>query len=253
MRDGLIAAEFPAFEMQQIDGGLKIGYAVIIEDIDADGRPDIVVVDQHQVAWYRNPGERQQAWSKHLILDGQTRPDNVCITAVDITGDGLPELVLGAGWKPFDTLSAGQLVWLKRGPRVTDPWTMFSPPCDQPMVHRVRAIDIDGDGRPEIVHVPLMGRGATREGNWSDGRPLEVIALKIPAEPENPLDWQQRVLSQQLQVAQLLYWSRGSFARPGSSLLLASYDGISLLYPEGTDDSWTTRLLHPAEQRQSPG
>ena len=72
----------------------------------------IVVVDQHKVVWYENP-----RWKKRVILDGKTKPDNVCIAAVDIDGDKLPELVVGAGWKPFDTKTPGTLQWLKRGKR----------------------------------------------------------------------------------------------------------------------------------------
>ena len=94
-----VAADFPAFKAQEIDTGLKIGYAVIVVDIDGDKKPDIVVVDQHKVVWYKNPGKQNGEWKKHTILDGKTRPDNVCIAAIDIDGDGLPELVVGAAWK----------------------------------------------------------------------------------------------------------------------------------------------------------
>ena len=99
------AAEFPRFKTQEIDKGLKIGYAVLVTDINGDKKPDIVVVDQHQVVWYENP-----TWKKRIILNGKTRPDNVCAAAIDIDGDGLPELVLGSAWKPFDTANAAQIV-----------------------------------------------------------------------------------------------------------------------------------------------
>src|SRR5262245_45504387 len=84
------AAEFPKFKMQEIDTGLKIGYAVIVTDIDGDKKPDIVVVDQHKVVWYKNPGKQGDEWKKYTILDGKTRPHNVCIADIDIDGDGLP-------------------------------------------------------------------------------------------------------------------------------------------------------------------
>src|SRR5438128_12484859 len=81
-----LAADFPKFKVQEIDTGLKIGYAVIVVDIDGDKKPDIVVVDQHKVVWYKNPGARDGEWKKYTILDGKTRPDNVCIAAIDIDG-----------------------------------------------------------------------------------------------------------------------------------------------------------------------
>ncbi len=251
----ILTNDLPKFEAQEIDSDLKIGYGVIIEDIDGDGRPDIVVVDQHQVVWYRNPGSRGEKWHKYVILDGQTRKDNVCIAAIDIDGDGLPELVVGAGWQPFNTQIAGQLVWLRRGDDVTHPWTMYELPCDEPSVHRVRAIDIDDDGKREIVHVPLMGRDATREGNWMDGQPLAVVALKVPdTEPEKKENWKSVVLSQKLHVAHgFSEGHEGGFARPGRSILVGSYDGISLIYPEGTESQWTTLLMHSAHQENPSG
>src|SRR5437879_3689703 len=85
----------PKFKMQEIDTGLSIGYAVLVADINCDGKPDIVVVDQLKVVWYENP-----TWKKRVILDGKSKPDNVCAAVLDIDGDGTLDIVLGAGWKP---------------------------------------------------------------------------------------------------------------------------------------------------------
>jgi hypothetical protein len=244
------AVEFPKFKAQEIDSGLKIGYAVIVVDIDGDKKPDIVVVDQHKVVWYQNPGKPGMDWKKRIILDGKTKPDNVCIAAIDIDGDGLPELVLGSAWKPFDTGAAAQLGWLKRGKSLDEEWTYYPLPCDEPTVHRVRVFDIDGDGKPEIIHVPLMGRDATAKENWVDGRPLRVIAMKVPAkDPEKTENWKPIVLSDSLHVAHnFCPGFEGGYARKGKSILTASYEGISLIYPEGQRDKWTTRLVHEANQ-----
>ncbi len=226
------AADFPKFKAQEIDTGLKIGYAVIVVDIDGDKKPDIVVVDQHKVVWYKNPGKQNGEWKKHVILDGKTRPDNVCIAAIDIDGDGLPELVVGAAWKPFDTANAAQLVWLKRGQDVTQEWTMYELPCDEPTVHRVRVFDIDYSGKPSIVHVPLMGRGATAKGNWTDGKPVRIVALKVPAkDPEKKENWKTQVLSEELNVCHNFapLKPRGATGRYVPVMLVASYEGVHFL------------------------
>ncbi|MBP3959104.1 VCBS repeat-containing protein [Gemmata sp. G18] len=249
----LFAADTPKFKTQEIDTGLKIGYAVITADIDGDKKLDIAVVDQHKIVWYQNPGKPDAQWKKHVILDGKTRPDNVCIAAIDIDGDGLPELVVGAAWKPFDTANAAQLVWLKRGKSVTDEWTMHELPCDEPTVHRVRVFDIDGDGKPEIVHVPLMGRGSSAKGNWTDGKPARIIALKVPAkEPEKKGNWKTEVLSEELNVCHNFCLDNEVFSTEGrgphflAQILVTSYEGVHRL--TRAKDTWTTTKIGAGNQ-----
>src|SRR5438445_12389594 len=97
------------FRVQEIEKGLGVGYAVLLVDVNGDGKLDIVVVDTTRVVWYENP-----TWKRRTILSGMTKPDNVCIAAHDIDGDGRIDFVLGADWKPFNTKSGGTLQWLRR-------------------------------------------------------------------------------------------------------------------------------------------
>jgi hypothetical protein len=215
------AADAPAplrFRTQEIDAKLSIGYAVLTADLNGDAKPDILVVDKEKVVWYENP-----TWKKRVILDGKTRPDNVSAAVLDIDGDGQLDIVLGAAWRPFDTANPGTLQWLKRGKSLDDEWTMFPIPCDEPTVHRVRAFDIDGDGKPEVVHVPLMGRDATQKGNWLDGRPVRVMAYKVPAEPEKAERWKAEVLFDELHVTHNF---APVAARGGNDILVTSYEGV---------------------------
>src|SRR5262249_38366197 len=100
----------PTFRMQELETKLGVGYAVLIADVNGDGKPDIIVVDTTRVLWYENP-----TWKRHTIIEGLTRPDNVCAAAHDIDGDGKLDLALGADWKPFNTKEGGTLQWLKQG------------------------------------------------------------------------------------------------------------------------------------------
>jgi len=232
-------AGFPAFKVQEIDSGLKIGYAVIVADIDGDKKPDIAVVDQHKIVWYQNP-----TWKKRVVLDGKTKPDNVCIAALDIDGDGLPELVVGAAWKPFDTKTAATLQWLKRGKTLDDEWTMHAIPCEEPTVHRVRAFDTDGDGKPEIVLAPLMGRDATKEKNWLDGRPVRIVSYKVPAkDPEKPENWKATVLNEDLHVVHNFQEAKGA-----KSLFYAvSYEGLHRIAAD-KDGKWGATKIGEGDQ-----
>src|ERR1700756_3600202 len=85
---------FPKFRMVELDEKLSVGYAVLCVDVNGDGKKDIVVVDTTRVIWFENP-----SWKMHTIISGLTKPDNVCIDAYDIDGDGKIDFALGAGWK----------------------------------------------------------------------------------------------------------------------------------------------------------
>lgn len=86
------------FKTQEIDTGLGVGYAVLAVDLNNDGAKDLVVADKQKILAYYHPD-----WKRKVLLEGGTAPDNVCIAARDIDGDGKVDLALGAGWKPFDT------------------------------------------------------------------------------------------------------------------------------------------------------
>src|SRR5215472_11109900 len=167
-------AVFPKFEMQEIAKDLGVGYAVLLVDINNDGKKDIVVVDQKRVVWYENA-----SWQRRTIIEGQTKPDNVCIAAADIDGDGQLDFALGAAWNPGNTKSGGTLQWLRRGKTLDEPWSIH-PIGEEPTLHRIRFADLDGDGKPVLLAVPLMGRDSTGGKNHMDGRPVRVLAYRIP-------------------------------------------------------------------------
>src|SRR2546423_1748676 len=101
-------ASVPEFRVQEIEKGLGVGYAVLLVDVNGDGKKDIVVVDTTRVVWYENP-----TWKRRIITEGKTKPDNVCIAAYDIDGDGQIDFALGAGWKGLNSKTDGPIYWLK--------------------------------------------------------------------------------------------------------------------------------------------
>jgi hypothetical protein len=212
---------FPTFRMQEIETGLKVGYAVILVDVNGDKKLDVVVVDTTRVVWYENP-----TWKRRTIIEGQTKPDNVCIAAADIDGSGQLSFALGADWKPFNTKTGGTLQWLKRGKTLDEPWTIY-PIAEEPTVHRIRFADVLGEGKPQLINVPLMGKEATAKANWTDGQPVRVIAYKIPKDPTKDR-WEEVVLDQSMHV---IHNFQPIPAADGKHMdvLCASYEGVSLL------------------------
>jgi hypothetical protein len=233
------AVPFPNFRAQEIETGLGVGYAVLLVDLNGDGKKDIVVVDQRRVVWYENP-----TWKRHTILEGQTKPDNVCIAAYDIDGDGRLDFALGADWHPTQTNTGGTLQWLKQGKTPDDPWTVY--PIDtEPTVHRIRFADVDGDGKPELVVTPLQGRNSTQKNNWIDGSPVRVLAYHIPKDPAHDR-WVPEVLDESMHVVHN-FFPIPAEGRKGDDLLTASYEGVGLLRQEGPE-KWTRRQLGEGNQ-----
>jgi hypothetical protein len=219
------ASDLPNFRMQELDVKLEVGYAVLLVDVNGDGKPDIVAVDTKRVVWFENP-----SWKMRTIIEGQTRPDNVCIAAYDIDGDGQVDFALGADWKPFNTKSGGTLQWLKRGKTLDEPWTMY-PIGEEPTIHRIRFADVLGEGKPQLINVPLIGRDATKDANWMDGRPVRIIAHRIPKNPTKD-KWEEVVINEDLHVIHNFFPIPRADGK-GMDVLTASYEGVNLLTREG--------------------
>ena len=229
---------FSRFKVQEIATDLTVGYAVIVVDVNGDKKPDIVVVDSKRIIWYENP-----TWKVHTIIAGKTKPDNVCITAHDIDGDGQIDLVVGADWKPFNTKEGGTLQWLKRGKSLDEEWSVH-PIGEEPTVHRVRMADIDG--KPAIVLAPLMGRESTAKANWMDGRPVRLLAYPIPKDPvAGP--WTPKVLCDNLHVMHN-FWPIPNQSGP-QQILAATYEGVSMISP-GQRGTWKTTHIGAGNQEK---
>ncbi|MBI1918376.1 MAG: VCBS repeat-containing protein [Planctomycetes bacterium] len=222
-------ASVPEFRMQEIENGLGVGYGVLLVDVNGDGKKDIVVVDTTRVVWYENP-----SWKRRIITEGKTKPDNVCIAAYDIDGDGKIDFALGSGWKGLNSKTDGPIYWLKRGKSLDEPWKVI-PIADEPSVHRIRFANLPY-GKPALIVVPLLGRNSTAAKNWMDGAPVRILALKIPKDPAHDR-WTPEVLDESLHVVHNFHPVPNNFGGNFSDILTASYEGVHRL--NGQTGRWT--------------
>lgn len=179
-------AATPRFRAIEIDK-IQIGYGVTVADVDGDKKPDVLLVDKNQVAWYQNP-----KWEKHVIAEKLTTLDHVCIAAADIDGDGKAEIAIGAGWNPGDTVNSGAVFYLVPPADRREKWKPVQLP-HEPTVHRMRWVK-DDSGKFRLVVVPLHGRG-NKNG---EGAGVKILSYAMPANPED--QWTAGVLDQSMHM-----------------------------------------------------
>ena len=214
-----------SFRTQEIGADLGVVYAVQIADINHDGKPDVIAVLPTSVVWFEAP-----SWKKHVIVDGATEKDNVAIALHDIDGDGRLDFVLAAAWRPADTATGGTLQWFRNtGP--DGPWPMVKIGAE-PTMHRLRFGDIDGDGRPELLALPLRGRG-TKGPKW-DQNGSRLLVYRIPKDPSKD-EWPVEVAEDTLPETHNLLYVDGK-------ILVGAREGLFALTrdPSGR---WTRQLF----------
>ncbi len=217
----------PRFRALTIDTNVAIGYGLAIADIDGDKRPDIVLCDKEEIAWYQNP-----KWEKHVIARKLTALDHVCVAAADIDGDGKAEIAVGAGWNPGDTENSGALFYLIPPADRTQPWTPVALP-HQPTVHRIRWVR-DWQNRMTLISVPLHGRG--NNPGKGEGAGVKIQRYLPPANPRD--EWKVEVLNESFHKTHNfdpVQWDTD----PAQELLVAAKEGVFALNWSSTQNAYT--------------
>ena len=218
-----------SFKEQIVDPSVGVGYAVTVVDINHDRKPDIVVVTENpdQVVWYENP-----SWKKRIIVEGFPKLP-VCVQPLDVDGDGKIELMLGADWQPSNTMTGGTVWLLQRPSDLDQPWTPIKLD-EEPTMHRMRLIDIEGKGRKELLCSPLHGREA-KGPEWWKGSGASLYILRRPAQPfKEP--WKREVINNELHITHNVWpldWDRDG----KEEILAAAYEGI-FLFRKAADGTW---------------
>ena len=186
-----------SFERQVIDDKISIGYGLAIGDVDGDKKPDILLADKSQVAWYRNGDWKRFVMAENLNPRVVTRfLDNVCIAARDIDGDGKVEVAVGANWNPGETndpTKSGSVHFLIRPEDPTGPWKSVKMTTHDPTVHRMHWMKINKKSESDneavtneyrLLVLPLHGRG----NKGGEGEPVRLLAY-VPGEKPEEGNW----------------------------------------------------------------
>jgi len=232
------------FQRHTIDP-FPAGYQVAVADMNGDSRMDVVALstEANRVDWYENP-----TWKMHPVA----RTDrNIDLAIRDLDGDGRPEIALASGFNFSQSDRGGEIQWLDH-PAEPDALWRIHPIAVDPVTHRLRWGDLDGDGRPELVHAPLFGRGS--KGAVAP-TPAHLWAFRPPRDLQQGT-WEKWVIDETLtvlhgiQVADLDGDGR-------DEILAASFEGIHRFDFEGKGEAgrWVkTKISSGAEPRdQKPG
>ena len=239
---GSLSADEFKFRDQELKTKLTVGYAVRLVDMNADRRLDICIVDSERLLWLENPN-----WDEHLMVGpGKTKKDNVCFAPADIDGDGRLDFAVGADWNPGNTKSGGTIQWIRQPERAGEEWSVF-PIGEEPTMHRMQFADFDGDGKPELIASPLMGRNTTKPNFAEAG--CRLLSYRIPADPmKGP--WVPEVIDDALHVSHNL-WPTDFNGDGQLDLLVVSFEGVFLL-ERSKAGKWQRTKLGIGEQESSP-
>jgi hypothetical protein len=219
----------PKFRPVDIDTHVQIGYGVAVADVDGDKKPDILLADKKQFAWYRNPGAEKAdtagSWQKFVIAENLTAKDNVCLAAQDIDGDGKCEIAVGAEWNPADTENSGAVFYLIAPGDRTKPWQPVKLHAE-PTTHRMRWIQV-AEGKWGLIVVPLHGRG-NKNG---EGAGVKVL-LYHPPVPLNDTNgqWKTELVDESMHMTHNFEVVRaGKIGASTAMILLGGREGVASL------------------------
>ncbi len=211
-----LLAALPQWRVTTVTDSLKMGYQMVAVDLNRDGRPDLLVVDERgtELAWYQNPG-----WQRHVIISDVPRTINLDV--FDYDHCGVPEIAMGYHFETDPAKSIGNVLILKSGPDPTRLWTARE--IDRiPTVHRLRWIDRDGDGKKVLLVAPMIGAKAVAP-DYADNVPVYFY---------RPGEWKRELFTDLprgiLHSITPVHWEGR-----GEQLMTADFLGLRVFLPQG--------------------
>ena len=235
----LAEGNLPKFREQLIDDDLGDCWALAVADINGDGRTDIVAVsyDPARVVWYENP-----TWKRRIVIE--KHPQRLAsIQPLDVDGDGKVELIVGADYyEPLDTKKGGSVWLLQRPENLDEAWTPIKID-EEPTLHDLRAIEVDGKGKNELVVSTLLA--PDKPGRTGDGASLYI--LRRPSHPFKDR-WVRELISNELHMKHSI-WPIDWDGDGRQEILAAAREGI-ILFRKTENGTWEKHQIGEGYQKE---
>lgn len=223
------------FAEHTIATDLRGGYQVVATDINRDGKPDLIALasGMNELVWFENPG-----WRRRTLVGNISRAINCA--AWDIDGDGIPEIALAHEFANDPARSVGVVSLLKHKGDPAEPWEMTE--IDRLSTsHRLRWMDIDGNGKKVLLNAPLAG-ATVKPPDYKGAVPLVFY---------RPGSWKREVISEELEGVLhgvfITDWDKDG----REEILAASFLGIDL-FSFGKNRQWRRTRLATGNSDPSP-
>jgi hypothetical protein len=226
------------------------GYQVAVADVDGDGRLDILALSSEEniVDWYWNP-----SWRARSVTTSTEK--NISLAPLFRAGYPAQGLALASGFNlDHPEQGGGDIWWAQPGASLDAEW-MVTLIGRVPASHRLRWADLDGDGRLELVDVPIVGAGS-RPPDYSVPAPITWFVM-----PETLLtghaegaarqssNWVPHLIDESLTLVHgvhIVDWNGDG----RDEILTASAQGVNLFESrgQGTELKWSRTLLTPGDR-----
>jgi len=224
-----------------------------LEDLNRDGRPELVVGYEEGIVWYAVPRTAATAlpanykgdpngrviWARHTLARSGAGGGLHHLAFGDLDGDGDRDLCVGAAGSSKSGV-AGYLAWWERPADPTLLWTKHTLRDDLPGATHLLPADVDRDGQQDLVFSRGHASGIAwlKGPRWSEENAIDADWLEGPhtlALADLDGDGDVDVAGASLDNDRTAWWEnngKGSFTRreldiaqAGSDLRIVDLDG----------------------------
>ncbi|MEJ2008348.1 MAG: FG-GAP-like repeat-containing protein [Acidobacteriota bacterium] len=225
------------------------GYQVAVADVNGDGRMDILALssEQNVVDWYENP-----SWHARSVTT--VTEHNISLAPLFREGYPAQGLALASGFYLDQSDRGGEVWWAEPRASLDAEWSLTLI-GRIPTSHRLHWADLDGDGRLELVDVPIVGAGS-KTPDYSIPSPMTwfqmpeaLLVGHAQGTAQQGKSWIPHLIDETLTLVHgvlIMDWNGDG----RDEILTASAQGVNLFESKGRGANleWTRILLTPGDR-----